>query len=132
MQTRLSFLRRVLLLDAVASGAMGVALLALASVLAPILDLPQALLREAGIVLLPFAAFVGCLASRETPWRAGVWAVIVMNAIWVIDSVVLLFASSAAPNALGFAFVIVQAVVVGIFAELQYIGLRKSGVAIAS
>src|SRR5687768_251753 len=65
MQTiqKLSFLRRVLMLDAIASGAMGVALFAFASLGAPLLGLPEQLLREAGVVLLPFAAFVGYLAS---------------------------------------------------------------------
>jgi hypothetical protein len=131
MQTQVSFLRRVLLLDAVASGAMGVALLALAALLAPLLDLPTALLRETGIVLIPFAALVGYLASRERPSRFGVWVVIVANAIWTIDSIALLFTDWIAPNAFGYAFIIGQAVVVGIFAELEYIGLRKSALAIA-
>jgi hypothetical protein len=131
MQSQLSFLRRVLLLDAVASGAMGVALVLLATVLAPLLDLPQEMLREAGVVLIPFAAFVGYLASRERPSRVGVWIVIVANAIWTIDSIVLLFSDWIAPNAFGYAFVIVQAVVVGVFAELEYIGLRKSALATA-
>lgn len=130
-QHSFSFLRRVLMLDAVASGAMGVALVLLAPVVAPWLDLPPALLREAGIVLIPFAALVGYLASRARPPRLGVWAVIVANAIWTIDSIALLFTDWVAPNAFGHAFIIGQAVVVGIFADLEYLGLRKSAVATA-
>jgi hypothetical protein len=38
---------------------------------------------------------------------------------------VLLVSGSVTPNALGIAFVIVQAVVVAAFAELQFIGLRQ-------
>ncbi|HEY8538296.1 MAG TPA: hypothetical protein VIL28_05475 [Steroidobacteraceae bacterium] len=121
-----SFLRRVLLLDAVSAGAMGLLLLVFAPQLAALLELPAALLRESGIVLLPFAAFVGYLASREHPSRAGVWTVIVLNAVWTIDSIVLLLTDWVAPNALGTTFVIVQALFVGVLAELQYIGLRKA------
>ena len=121
-----SFLRRVLSLDAAASAAMGLGLLVFASTLAPLLDLPEALLRETGIVLLPFAAFVGYLALREQPHRGAVWTVIVLNAIWTIDSIALLLTGWVAPNALGHAFVIGQAVAVGAFAELEYIGLRRT------
>jgi len=36
------------------------------------------------------------------------------------------------PNLLGEAFVVMQAIVVGTLAELQFIGLRKSGNALAA
>jgi hypothetical protein len=38
--------------------------------------------------------------------------------------------SSRAPNLLGEAAVAMQAIAVGVFAELQYVGLRRSGVAL--
>jgi len=97
----------------------------LAPALAAILGLPAELLREAGWVLLPFAAFVGFLALRQQVSRPGVWIVIALNALWVIDSVLLLVAGSVEPNALGYAFVIAQALIVGVFAELEYFGLRR-------
>lgn len=121
-----SFLRRVLAFDAVSSGAMGLGVLLLAPTLAGVLQLPADLLRQVGLVLLPFAAFVGFLASRAQPSRIGVWIVIALNVLWVIDSVLLLFANGIAPSALGYAFVIAQAVVVGVLAELEYIGLRRA------
>lgn len=122
----LSFLRRALLLDAAASGAMGIALLALSGVLSGLLSLPVELLREAGIVLIPFAAFVGFLATRAQPSRIGVWIVIAINIVWVVDSVALLFTGWVAPNALGYAFIIGQAATVALFADLEYVGLRKA------
>ena len=121
-----SFLRRVLAFDAVSSGALGLGALLFAPTLAGLLGLPVDLLREAGIVLLPFAAFVGFLASRQEPSRIGVWIVIALNALWVIDSVLLLFANGVEPNALGYAFIIGQAIAVGVLAELQYVGLRRA------
>jgi hypothetical protein len=121
-----SFLRRVLLVDAVASGAMGLGMIAFTDLFARVLQLPAQLLSEAGIVLLPFAAFVGFIASRQTPARFAVWAIIALNVIWVVDSIVLLFTGWVAPNALGYAFVVAQALAVAAFADLEYVGLKKS------
>ena len=120
-----SFLRRVLALDAVASGVLGLGLAAFAPFLAAWLGLPVELLRESGLILLPWAAVVGFLASRRQPSRIGVWSVIAINALWVIDSIALLVTGWVAPTALGYAFVIAQAVVVGVFAELEFAGLRR-------
>ena len=121
-----SFLRRVLALDAISSGAMGLAMLSFGSFIAQLLNLPVDLIRDAGLVLLPFAAFVGYVASREHPPRAGVWLIIALNVVWVVDSIVLLFTGWVEPNALGYSFVIAQAAVVGVFAELEYIGLKRA------
>lgn len=124
-----SFLRRVLVADAVTSGATGLLMVVAAGLLESQLAVPAALLRYAGLGLLPFAAFVGWLATRETVSRAAVWAVIVCNLLWTADSLLLLVVSPVEPNALGHAFVIAQALVVGVFAEAQYVGLRKSPLA---
>lgn len=121
-----AFLRRVLLFDAAASGAMGVLLLLAASTLAVWLGPPTALLRGAGLVLLPFAAWVTWIATRASISRRVVGAVIIVNALWVLDSVLLLFTGWVEPTTLGYAFVLAQAVVVGALAEAQYIGLRRS------
>jgi hypothetical protein len=121
-----SLLRRVLVVDAVSSGAMGVAMVAFAELLADLLQLPVDLISEAGIVLLPFAAFVAFVASRSEPSRVAVWVIIALNAVWVIDSIVLLFTGWVAPNALGYAFVVAQAAAVLLFADLEYMGLKRS------
>ena len=121
----MSFLRLVLAADALSSAVMGLALVAGANILAPWTSIPRELLFEAGIALLPFALFVGFLATRANPPRVGVWAVIVVNALWVLDSVALLFMDWIAPNLVGAIFIAAQAVAVGVFAELQYVGLRK-------
>jgi len=121
-----TFLRRVLLLDAVSSGAMGVLLLAASGALAGLLNLPEELLSEAGLVLVPFALAVGFIGTRTQLSRICVWAVIAINAVWAIDSVVLLFTGWVQPSLLGYAFVIGQAAFVAVMAELQFIGLRKA------
>jgi hypothetical protein len=121
-----TFLRRVLLLDAASSGAMGVLLLTCGGLLAGLLNLPAELLIEAGWVLVPFALAVGFLGTRSRLARVAVWAVIGINAVWAIDSVVLLFTGWVEPNLLGHAFVLGQAAFVALMAQLQVIGLRKS------
>jgi hypothetical protein len=121
-----SFLRRVLVVDAVSTGAMGIAMVAFAELLAGLLQLPVDLISEAGIVLLPFAAFVAFVASRSETSRMAVWVIIAVNAVWVVDSIVLLLTGWVAPNALGYAFVIAQAAAVLLFADLEYLGLKRS------
>jgi hypothetical protein len=120
------FLRRVLVADAVISGATGVMLALGADPIAPLTGLPVALLRYAGVSLLPFAAIVAVVAMRASISAPAVWAIIVYNALWAIDSLVLLVSGHVAPTALGYAFVIAQALAVGLLAELQYFGLRRA------
>jgi hypothetical protein len=125
------FLRRSLILDAVASGATGALMLAGAGLLEGWLGLPAALLRAAGVVLVPYVAFVGYLATRETLTPAAVWTVVAANGLWAAASVGLLLSGWVAPTALGYAFVIAQAGVVAAFGELQYVGMRRPEPALA-
>jgi len=85
-----------------------------------------ALLQEAGLILVPFAAAVGFLASRAQPARWAVRIVIAANVIWAVDSTILLFSDWVQPNAFGIAFVVAQAVVVALLAELEVIGLSRA------
>ena len=120
------FLRIALLADAIASGATGLQMIFLSGTLASLLNLSQDLLLGAGVILLPYAAFVGYLSRRETLPRWIIFAVIGCNVLWAADSLLLAFSGRITPNALGYAFIIFQALIVAVFAELQYIGLRKS------
>lgn len=121
-----TFLRRVLLLDAVSCAGMGVLLVTASDLLSRFTNLPAGLLSEAAVVLLPFALLLAFLSMRARLPRAAVWAVIVANAIWVVDSIVLLLGGWVQPNAWGYLFVGGQAAFVAVIAELEYIGLRKS------
>jgi hypothetical protein len=125
------FLRLALSADAVVSGTTAVAIWALAEPLEAWLGVPATLLRYAGMSLLPFVAVVAYLATRESVTRAAIWAVIACNAMWAVDSIVLLFTAWVEPTLLGYAFVVGQALIVAGFAEMQFIGLRRSQVAIA-
>jgi hypothetical protein len=122
-----TLLRYALIGDAVASGATGLLLALGAGALTQLLGLPEPLMREAGLVLLPYAAAIAYLGTRATMSPGVVWAVIVGNAAWVAASLILLVGNIVAPTMLGYAFVIAQALVVLVFAEAQYFGLRRSG-----
>jgi len=125
------FLRRVLLADALISGATGLVMAVGAGFLASLLNLPTALLREAGLALLPYALFVAYVATRAQLKRPLVWALIIANALWALDSIALLVSGWIAPNMLGYAFIIAQAVVVAVLAELQYTGMRRQALVAA-
>jgi hypothetical protein len=123
-------LRRAILANAVFSGASALLLSLSAGVLAPLLNLPEALLRETGLFLIAYAALVGWLGTRQSMPKSLVWIVIAGNAAWTVASIALLFSGAVTPNLLGEAAVAMQAIAVGVFAELQYVGLRRSGVAL--
>jgi hypothetical protein len=44
----------------------------------------------------------------------------------------LLFSGAVSPNLVGEIVVVAQAIATGVFAELQYVGLRRSGGAVAA
>jgi hypothetical protein len=124
------FLRRALQADAIFSGASALLLVTAAGFFASLLNLPETFLRNTGLVLVVYAALVGFLGTRGMMSKAAVWTVIAVNVIWAIDSFILLVSGWVSPNLLGQAFIVMQAVAVGVFAELQFIGLRKSADAI--
>jgi len=126
-----SLLRLALLADAIASGGMGLLLAAGAEPLAAWFGLPLALLREVGVLLIPYAALLIYLATRATTPRLPAQLIVAGNALWVVGSVALLMSGLVAPTMLGTAFVIAQALIVAILAELQLLGLRRQRLAAA-
>lgn len=119
-----TLLQKALAADAVITGVTGVAMFLGAGFLASLLGLPVALLRYAGLSLIPFAAFVAVMATRDQVSRVAVRAIIIANALWVVDSFLLLLTGWVEPSLLGYAFVIGQAVIVAGFAEVQHMGLK--------
>ena len=126
------FLRRALLADAVVTGAVAVLQTFGAGLVAPMLSLPHPLVFETGLFLVAYTALVGWLASRQSMPKALVLIVIAGNAAWALGSIALMFSGAVTPNLLGLAFIAVHAISTGVFAELQYIGLRKSTNAVAA
>ncbi len=119
-------LRQVLLFDAIATGATALLLVTIAGLLAGPLGLPEALLRGAGLVLVPFVALVAWTAFREPSPTGAVLTIIAGNAIWVAANLLVLLSGYVAPTLAGYVLIAAQALVVGFFAELQMIALRRS------
>ena len=121
-----TFLRLVLLLDAVTCAATGLMTMLGAATLEQSLGLPVTLLRYAGFSLLPFAAFLLFLAARQQSSASPIRAAILLNVLWTFDSFLILATGWVAPTQLGYALVTAQALGVAMLAGLEYVGLRKS------
>lgn len=120
------FLRLTLLGDAAASGATGLLLTTGAGPLAQLLGLPTPLLHGAGLVLLPYVAFIAWTGTCERLPRWAVRAAVIINLFWAVDSALLLAAGPVSPTALGVVFVLAQALVVLGFAAMQWSALRQA------
>lgn len=122
-----TFLRRALLADAIFSGIAALGFTFGAGAFATLFNLPEALLRETGLFLIAYAALVGWLASRTLVAKSLVLLVVIGNAAWTIGSIALLLSGAVSPNLAGEVMVVAQAIATGVFAELQYLGLQRSG-----
>ncbi|GIJ46293.1 hypothetical protein Val02_31790 [Virgisporangium aliadipatigenens] len=118
-------IRLALRLDALASGGVGLALLLAAPVLDGPLGLSAGTQRVLGLFLALWAPLLLALAGRPSIRPGPVWAVLVVNVLWVLETVVALVAGVFPLTGLGVAFMIVQAVTVLVLVELQWIGLRR-------
>lgn len=125
-----NFLRYVLFADAATCAACGLLLAFGGSFLGNLTGLPISLMFYAGLSLFPFAAFLLYAGTRKSISKTAVWAIIGINLLWVIDSFLLLVSGYSAPTTFGYIFVIFQAIGVLIFADLEFIALRKSEVVI--
>jgi hypothetical protein len=123
-----NFLRYTLFADAVTCAACGLLLTAGGAFLQNLTGLPVSLMFYAGLSLFPFAAFLVYAATRKSISKPAVWAIIGVNLLWTIDSFLLLFSGYVEPTAFGYAFVIMQALGVLVFADLEFIGLRRAEV----
>ena len=119
-------LRVALKLDALVTGANGVAYLALAGPLENLLGLEASFLRAAGAFLIVFAAFVWAVARQREISRSAALAVIAANLLWVVDSIALLASGWQDPTTAGSAWIAMQAVTVAGFATLQIAGRRRA------
>ncbi len=124
-----TFLRRVL----VADGAIGLAsglLMALGGTwLEGLLGVPAWLLVPAGLSLFVYTAAVVWMARRASVPRLAVWALVAINLAWALDCVAVAAGPWFAPSMLGQAFLAAHVIAVLVFAELQFMALRRDGAA---
>lgn len=123
------FLRKVILADAIVSGAAAFLMIAGAGMLGPLLSLPAALLSWAGISLVPFVILLFAIIRRGAAPRLLVLDVAIVNILWAAASFAVLAAGVVSPNLPSVLFVAAQALVVAVFALLQLKGLRSAPLA---
>lgn len=124
-----TFLRRVLLADAILSVPSGAAMALGGGLLAPWLGLPAWLLVPGGVALVAYAALLFWMAGRPSVPRSVLWLFIGFNLVWAIDCVAIAAGVWFAPTPLGLAFLGVHVLAGLVFAELQFMGLRRGGAA---
>ncbi|WP_425827684.1 hypothetical protein [Streptomyces fractus] len=117
------WLRRLLGADALGTGVNGLAYVAASGPIGRFLGIDPGLLLGLGVGLIAYAAAVGALAARSSPSALGVRTVIEVNLAWTVLSFVALFAWLD-PSTAGTVYGSLQAVVVAVFAALQYAALR--------
>jgi hypothetical protein len=120
------FLSRVMWLDAASCAATGALQLLPGDALARWTGLPNALLVGTGWFLLAYAAAAAWMASRASAPRRAIGLVVLGNLLWAVGCGALLLSAALNLSALGVAWVLVQAVVVVVLADLQWMGLRAS------
>lgn len=125
-----NFLRYVLFADAATCFVCAFLLTLGGEFLQNLLGLPAALMFYAGLSLFPFAAFLIIAATRKSVSKTAIWLIIALNLLWTIDSFLLLVSGYVAPTAYGYVFVIFQALGVLMFADLEFIGLRRAEVVV--
>ena len=116
-------LRRLLTLDAVVTGANGLAYLVASGPLRRLLGVDGTLLLALGAFLTVYAAAVGLLASRARPAALPVRAVIEANLAWSVLSLAAL-ALWLSPSTAGGVWTVLQALTVAGFAVLQHLALK--------
>jgi hypothetical protein len=121
---RETLLRLVLKVDAVVTGANGVAYLAAAEPLEDLLGVSAGLLRPVGAFLVLFAAAVWFVATRRVVPRPAVLTIAAANAVWALGSLVFVAAGASSPSTVGTVWVALQALVVGGFAAHQALTSR--------
>jgi hypothetical protein len=119
-------LRFALRLDAAGPGALGLLGLTAAAPLATLLGTTAGALRATGAFLVGYALVLVLLAARQAIPRAAAWAVVVGNTVWVLSSIGAVVAGWDTFTALGVAVVLGQAAAVAVFADLQWLGLRRA------
>jgi hypothetical protein len=119
-------LRFALRLDAAGSGALGLLGLVAAAPLADPLGATAGGLRGTGAFLVGYAIVLVLLAARPVIPRAAAWTVVIGNTGWMLGSIGAAVAGRDSFTALGVAVVLAQAAAVAVFADLQWLGLRRA------
>jgi hypothetical protein len=118
-------LRTVIAIDAAACGLSGAALILDAAVVAGPVGLPDGVLEAIGLFLVVYAGCLALLAGRPALPRGLVWALVVLNVAWAVESLAMPLIGWADPNGFGWALLAAQAAGALLVADLQVLALRR-------
>lgn len=120
-----NFLRRALWLDGWGTGAFGVLLLATAVPLRDPLGLPTAWSIPFGVAMLGGALVLLLIAGYPVISTRQATAVVAVNGVSVLGLLALAGSRVLPLTVAGVAFLLAGAVVVAVFAAVEYVGLRR-------
>lgn len=127
-----STLRRVLWLDAISGLGMGVSHLALAGPLSGLTGIPSTWLQVVAVVVFCPAALSAWLASRVSTPTTGVRMLAAGNFAWVAASLWVAFGAGLTLTPLGLGWVLLQAAVVFVLAEIEWAGSATTELRVAA
>ncbi|MFE9321556.1 hypothetical protein ACIHDR_01975 [Nocardia sp. NPDC052278] len=121
-----NLLRTSLRLDSVVTTVNGLAYLALSGPLESLLGLDSKIGIPIGIFLTLYGIGVALVGMAKTINTKAAAVVAAGNAAWVVVSLAALVEGALELNLVGSIWTVMQAVTVGGFAALQYLGIRKA------
>lgn len=127
-----TFLRLVLRVDSASTAVMGVVLVAAAVPLGSATGMPVAFAVAFGIFQIGGAASLALIAGYPVIPPALARTVVAVNALCAVGCVVSAFAGFVPLNGFGVVFLLIGALVVAVYAALQYTGLRRMTAASSS
>lgn len=118
-------LRLSLRLDAVVTGVNGIAYLALAVPLERLLGLDTRASLAIGAFLTAYGLAVAVVGRKSPVNRPAAAVVAIGNSAWVLASLAAVVTGALSLTTTGTVWAVLQAITVGAFAALQYLGLRR-------
>jgi hypothetical protein len=122
-----NFLKYAIRGNALFSATSGLALTFLAGGVSDLTSIqPPLAITITGLILIGYAVWLWRLTTQDVIPSGLAWFVIALDAAWVIGSVLAILASWSPLTQTGKWLVAILADVVGLFAVLQFIGLRRT------
>ena len=119
------FLRNVLRLDALSCLACGAVQVSITAPLSRWMGFQEGLVGGTGEFLLAYGAAVALLSALRAVPRPLIWLLVAGNLGWAAACAALLVSRYPAASAAGVGYVLMQAAVVAVLAELQILALRR-------
>ncbi|MBB5788637.1 hypothetical protein [Jiangella mangrovi] len=119
-------LRWTLELDGVANVLIGLAYVLAAGWIGDELGLPTSLIYPVGAFMVAAGALIVAISTRREAPALWVGAIIVLNFVWAVDSVVVAAAGWFDPTTAGTAWILLQAGVVALLGAFEWAGLRRA------